>query len=122
METSTESLELPIPDDYVPSAGELNNFVYLTCKYTVGWIARSCDHMILLDMAGGPENIRGNAGLTTLAKLACDYCWDHIAGEPDEYSSETLFNHIKPFLQEWFKNQTVEERADISQTPPSQQD
>ena len=105
------SLELPVPDDYAPSAGELNNFVYLACKYTVGWIARSCDHEVLLMMAGGPDGIRGNAGLTTLAQVACGFCWDHIAGEPDEYDPSVLFNHVKPILQDWYKNTTVEDRA-----------
>jgi hypothetical protein len=106
-----KSLELPVADDYTPSAGELNNFVYLVCKYTVGWIPRSCDHDICVMMAGGSDNIKGNEGLSELCMHTCEFCWDHIAGEPEEFDADKLFDHIKPILNEWYANSTVEDRA-----------
>lgn len=105
----TKSLDLPIPEDYVPGEGELNNIVYLICKYTVGWAMRSADLQICKQMVG---DIRGNAGLSRLCEVTCSYLWDHICGEPDDFTPDQLFDHIKPGLQEFF-NQSVEERNDI---------
>jgi len=107
----TKSLELPIEDSYVPSAGELNNFVYLVCKYTVNWGMRACDLQVCLMMAGGAEEIKGNAGLTKLCEVTCEYLWDHVCGEPEEPTTDQLFDHIKEGLQAWYKNSTPEERA-----------
>ena len=106
----TKTLNLPIADDYVPSDGELNNIVYVVCKYTVGWNMRACDLSICLLMAGGQEAIIGDGGITKLAET-CEYCWDHIAGEPDDFDADKLFDHIKPFLLEWYNETTPEDRA-----------
>lgn len=111
-----KSLELPIPDDYKPSPGELNNFVYLVSKYTVGWIPRQADHAVCLMMAGGADTIVGNEGLTKLCEVTCEYLWDHICGEPENPTAEELFDHIKPALQYWYQNSTVEERADTGES------
>lgn len=108
------SLELPVADDYTPSDGELNNFVYLVCKYTVGWQMRSADLAVCLMMAGGKDNIVGNAGLSRLCETTCEYLWDHICGEPEEASGEAFFEHIKPLLQRWYNEQNAEERSDLS--------
>lgn len=110
----TNDLEIDVPDDYTPSAGELNNFVYLVCKYTVNWIPRSCDHDICIMMAGGTDGIKGNKGLSELCQHVCEFCWDHISGEPEEFDADDLSKHIKPMLQDWYKNSTVEERADTA--------
>ena len=107
----TKTLELPIADDYKPTPGELDNFVYLTSKYTVGWIPRAADHAVCLMMAGGADEIVGNEGLTKLCETTCEYLWDHICGEPEEPTAEALFDHIKPVLQEWYSNSTPEDRA-----------
>lgn len=106
------SLDLPVADDYVPSPGELDNFVYLTCKYTVGWPMRKADLAVCLMMAA-PEGgkIVGNAGLSRLASVACDYLWDHICGEPEEPTAEKLREHMKPILQDWYMSTTAEERS-----------
>jgi hypothetical protein len=104
-------LELQLPDDYTPSAGELNNFVYLTCKYTCGWQMRQCDLAVCLLMAGGAEAIKGPEGLTKLCEVTCEYLWDHVCGEPDDVDSEGFFNHVKTALQTWYATSTAEERA-----------
>jgi len=106
-----KTLELPLDDEYVPSDGELNNFVYLTCKYAVGWGMRQTDLAVCLMMARINNTIKGNAGLSFLCEVTCDYLWDHICGEPEEPTSDQLFDHIKPCLQEWYAKSTVEERA-----------
>jgi hypothetical protein len=108
-----QSLELPVADDYAPSNGELNNLVYLTCKYTVGWGMRQTDLAVCLMMAGGEEEIRGNKGLSNLCWVTCEYLWDHVAGEPTDINPEQLFDHIKPALQTWYENQTPEQRSSI---------
>lgn len=107
-----KDLELTVADDYVPSEGELDNFVYLTCKYTIKWPMRQCDLKVCLLMAGERDGriIKGNKGLTKLAEVTCEYLWDHVAGEPDEISADQLFDHIKPCLQNWYAKSTPEER------------
>lgn len=112
--SNTKSLDLPVPDDYVPGAGELNNFVYAICKYTVEFPMRNADLTVCLLMAGGSsgDGIKGNAGLTRLCQVTCKYLWDHICGEPDDFTPDQLFDHIKPALQLWYDKQTVEERND----------
>lgn len=102
-------LELPVADDYVPSEGELNNFVYLTCKYTVGWGMRAADFAVCKMMAG--DDIKGNEGLSRLLDVTTEYLWDHICGEPEEPTAEALYEHMRPILGEWYANSTVEDRA-----------
>lgn len=105
-------LNLPVADDYRPSDGELNNFVYLTCKYTVGWPMRNVDLAVCLTMAGGKEAIVGNVGLSSLCWETCNYLWDHVCGEPEDVSVERFFEHISVILKEWYTRTTPEERAD----------
>ena len=109
--TEELSLDLPIPDNYVPSYGELDNIVYLVCKYTINWPMRVADLSVVLTMAGGPDNIKGNKGISHLVNITCDYLWDHVMGEPDDISSDKLFSHIQPCLFEWYENTTPDERA-----------
>ena len=45
-------MNLNIPKDYKPSDGEINNLVYLTLKYTVGWSMRAADLAVMQMMAG----------------------------------------------------------------------
>ena len=108
--TEIKRLGLPIPDDYKPTFGELDNFVYLTLKYTVNWIMRQCDRDICIMMASGADAIVGDIGLSNLCHQACEYAWDHIAGEPDEFDSDKLFDHIRPILVRWYENSTPEDR------------
>lgn len=110
----TQTLNLPVDDNYSPSDGELNNFVYLCCKYTVGWGMRQADLAICLMLAGGKEAIKGNEGLSKLCDVTCEYLWDHICGEPEEPTAEKLFEHIKPILGEWYNKTTPEQRTNTA--------
>ena len=105
---SESNLELDLPSDYRPSAGELDNLVYLVCKYTCGWQMRAADKAVCLMMAG---DVIGNAGISKLVEVACEYCWDHIMGEPEKPDADALFAHMKTIMQEWYKSSTVEERS-----------
>jgi len=105
----TKSLDLPVADDYVPGAGELNNFVYAVCKYTVDWPMRNADLTVCLLMAG---EIKGNAGLTRLCEVTCEYVWDHICGKPEDFTPDQLFDHMRPSLQLWYNQESVEQRND----------
>lgn len=102
------SLSVDVPDDYVPSDGEVDNLVYLTLKYGAGWPMRGCDLTIVKMMAG---NVRGSAGLSRLVYAACEYAWDHILGEPDGVTSEDMFGFMKPILEEWYSKTSQEERS-----------
>lgn len=104
----TQALDLPIDDDYVPSKGELDNFVYLCCKYTAGWNMRQADLAVCLMMA---NDIKGSEGLTKLCEVTCEFLWDHICGEPKEPTAEQFFDHMKPILKDWYENSTPERRA-----------
>lgn len=104
-------LTIDVPEDYEPSAGELDNFVYLVCKYTAGFQMRNCDLAVCTMMASTGSPIRGSAGLARLLDVTCEYAWDHLAGEPDEISPEDLVEHMVPLLEEWYSKTTAEKRA-----------
>jgi hypothetical protein len=108
------TLGLPIADDYAPSYGELDNLAYLTCKYTIGWGCRVTDLKVCLSMAGGQDNIVGDAGISRFVSVICDYLHDHICGEPEDPTPAQLFSHIKPLLVNWYQNSTVASRSDTS--------
>lgn len=98
-----------VPGDYAPSEGEIDNLVYMVCKYTVGWGMRACD-LAAVKMTG-PREVRGEEGLRALTRAACEYVWDHICGEPEEPTADDLYAHMAPMLSEWYANSTPEERA-----------
>jgi len=104
-------MKTPIADDYELGEGEINNVVYLVLKYTVGWGMRACDLAVCKLMAEGPDQkIRGNEGLEKLVRETCEYAWDHIAGEPDEPTTEQLYEHIAPVITEWYEKTPAEQR------------
>jgi len=103
-------LNVNVPEGYKPSDGEINNFVYLACKYTIGWAMRQVDLAVCKSMAG---EIVGKEGLERLLDVTTEYVWDHLAGEPDEPSAEQLALHMKPLLEEWYSTSTPEGRAKI---------
>jgi len=105
-------MKLNLPDDYVVAEGEANNLVYLTLKYTVGWNMRACDFQVMFIMQEQP--ITGQAGIEKLVKDTCEFAWDHIAGEPDEFTAEQLYEHMETILQEWYDNTTREQRENTS--------
>lgn len=102
-------MNLGIADDYVPSDGELDNLVYLVLKYTVGWPMRPTDKLVCLTMAGP---VVGTAGIENLIRQTCEYAWDHIAGEPDEFSPDDLYSHMAVAIEKWYASTSVMERAD----------
>lgn len=106
----TKRLSIDVPENYEPSAGELDNFVYLVCKYTVNYSMRNCDAAVCTMMASTGGLIKGPAGLARLLEVTCEYVWDHLAGEPDEISPGDLIDHMAPLLEEWYSKSTVEER------------
>jgi len=108
--THQMTLELPVSDNYNPNAWELNRFVYLISKHTIGCTPRAIDHKMCLMLAGGINHIRGNEGLSKLCQATCDYLRDHICGL-DETHTQRFFDHVKPLLQEWYNNSTKEERS-----------
>lgn len=121
-------IEITLPSDYRLTDGEIDNIVYLVCKYTVGWPMRQADLAICKYMAGegtGVEQIR------KLVRVTCEYVWDHICGEPgsgddedeektreivDENAptTENFYNYMAPLLMEWFSKTTQEDRSKTS--------
>jgi hypothetical protein len=103
-------LEIVVPNDYTPSAGEVNNIVYLTCKHTCGWPMRMADLAVCTMMAG---EMKGQEGLQKLFEVTIEYVWDHICGEPEETTTDDFAKHLGPILEEWFQKTTPEDRAKI---------
>jgi len=101
-------LNINVPSDYTPSDGEVDNLVYLTCKYTIGWNMRACDLAIMKIMAG---EMQGAEGISRLVENTCEFVWDHISGEPESFSGESLFEHMREPLEAWYAGTTPEERA-----------
>lgn len=103
-----------VPDDYVPSYGEKDNFVYFICKYAANWPMRSADLAICLTMAGDGL-VTGPAYLNRLLEVTVEYVWDHICGEPDDVTPEQLQDHVVPILEDFYANTTPEQRSVTSQ-------
>jgi len=104
-------LDLNLPENYVPSDGEINNFVYLTCKYTVGWNMRDCD-LAVCKMMAGP--IQGSLGLSRLLEVTTEYLWDHICGEPSLISPKEFAEYMVPYFQEFYANSSPEQRSNTN--------
>ena len=106
-------LELNLPEDYKLSEGEIDNIVYLTCKYTVQWPMRQVDLQVCKMMAGldKPTPPTGSKAVGKLLEVTCDYLWDHVCGEPDDFTAKSLFEHMEPALKQWYSSTTPEDRA-----------
>ena len=111
-----------IADDYVLSAGELDNVVYLCLRYTANWTMRHADLAVCLMMTRslGHDEIRGNAGLDALIRTTCEYCWDHICGEPDSCTADDFYGHMVPAIEAWFASTSKEERENTDPVPESE--
>ena len=72
---------------------------------------RQADLAVCKRMAGP---IWGADGITHLVKIVCEYCWDHVCGEPEETSPEAFFEHMKPILELWYSTATPQERSKTS--------
>lgn len=103
--------DLGLAVDYKPSEGELDNFLYLTFKYTINWGMRQADKAICLMLA---DDVVGQKGLERLLKVTAEYIWDHLMGEPPETKPEDLITHMEPLLEQWYAATTAEERADTN--------
>jgi hypothetical protein len=102
-----------IPADYRLSDGEIDNIVYLVCKYTVEWNMRQVDKMVCQRMMS--EEKTGVSQIQDLVCVTCEYVWDHICGEPDTFTPESLVEHMAPMISSWFENtSSQEERSKIS--------
>jgi hypothetical protein len=102
-------MDLNLPEDYALTDGEIDNIVYLTCRYTVGWGMRSCDKSVCEMMLGNDKT--GSKCVERLLQITCEYVWDHICGEPEDPSVEKFVAHMEPLIQEWWSNSTQEERS-----------
>lgn len=100
--------KIALAADYELSDGEVDNIVYLVCKYTVGWQMRQCDKAVCQLMLGA---VKGPEAVHRLVEATAEYVWDHICGEPDEPTAEQLYEHMAPVIAEWFGKTTPEERA-----------
>jgi hypothetical protein len=99
-----------LPEGYEPTDGELNNLVYLILKYTAGWAMREVDFQVMLTM------VAEESGIEKIGKIidnTCEYAWDHILGEPDEFTPEQMKLHVMPGLVTWYGTTTREQRASI---------
>lgn len=106
-------LELNLPEDYKLSDGEIDNIVYLTCKYTVQWPMRQVDLQVCKTMAGldKTDPPTGSEAVEKLLRQTCEYLWDHVCGEPDEFDTDKLVEHMVPALNQWYSTTTPEERS-----------
>ena len=102
-------LGIPVADDYKPNPGELDNIVYLVCRYTANWTMRQTDLIVCLQLAG---EVVGNAGISKLVKVACEYVWDHICGKPSSPTVDQMLPNMKALFCSWYNTTTIEERND----------
>jgi hypothetical protein len=104
---------MKIPEDYKLSDGEIDNIVYLVCKYTVEWNMRPADKTVCQMMMDKTKS--GTAQVENLISITCEYVWDHICGEPDTFTPVSLYDHMVPMITEWFEvTSSQEERSKTS--------
>ena len=53
-------------------------------------------------------------GIDKLVRESCEYAWDHLAGEPDDFSVDDLYEHVKEGFENWYASSTPEERTSTS--------
>lgn len=90
---------LSLPADYKMTDGEIDNIVYLTCKYTIGWNMRQADLHVckrLMGDAMGPQAVH------KLLEATAEYLWDHVCGEPEHFTAQQLYDHMAPAILEFF--------------------
>lgn len=107
-----EKLSVVLPEDYELSDGEIDNIVYLCCKYTVQFNMRPADLFVCKKLFG--QGKRGVESVQELIEITCEYIWDHICGEPDDFTTETLVNHMVPIFNKWFNDSSKEERSNTN--------
>jgi len=94
-----ETLGDPVVDleTHVPTEGEINNLCYLSFKYLVGWGMRMADYTVLRMMTPEIKSVKELE--EELVPRLADYMWDHICGEPEEPTTETLEEGCKLMLR-----------------------
>jgi|WetSurMetagenome_2_1015567.scaffolds.fasta_scaffold1781515_1 hypothetical protein len=81
-------MNIDLPTDYQLSDGEIDNIVYLTCKYTVGWQSRSVDVSVMKLMLG--TTVRGKEAVTKLVENTCEYVSASPTNPPRKTFTGTL--------------------------------
>jgi hypothetical protein len=81
------------PATHVPTINELNNLCYLSFKYIAGWHMRQCDFAVVTMMGGTPTSV--NDIDTQYGPALAEYIWDHILGEPDDFTVEDIEYAVK---------------------------
>jgi hypothetical protein len=94
-----------IDQSHTLTDGEIDNIVYLCCKYGVGWDMRGADLAVIKMMSGTP--LIGPAGMAKLLDETAAYLWDHIMGEPDDPTQAQVRQALEQIIETWW-NQTPE--------------
>lgn len=102
-------IRVVLPADYELQPAEINNLVYLTCKYGAGWPMRGADLALVLAMRD--VELRGEAAVRNTIRVTCEYLWDHILGEPARPSVSGLYRKIAPLVTQWYGRTTSEQRS-----------
>lgn len=97
-----------VDSKYVPSEGEIDNLIYLTMRFTIDWTMRAADKAVVLQMAG---DVVGIKGISNLVYVACEYTWDHLAGEPEDATVEDYYDHMGKALAHWYEISDKEKRS-----------
>ena len=65
-------LNTGVPDDYEPSAGELDNLIYLVLKYTISGQMRQADKHVCLMMAGTTVRLCAGTSASPVCRAESD--------------------------------------------------
>ncbi len=113
LEVLTMTIAPTLPATYQPSEGEYNNLVYLTLMIAAQHQMRAAD-LALMQAMCPRRDMFGPQAIDDLVHVVIEYAWDHVMGEPEDPSEETLWQYVSPMLEVWYKDVQIEDRANTT--------
>lgn len=96
-----EKIDWKTPAGHKITPDEMNNIVYLTCKYTISWPMRTADLMVIATMVNKDKT--GPEAMDDLMDVTCEYIWDHLCGEPESPQPNDYKTHMVTMLNEFWE-------------------
>jgi hypothetical protein len=73
-------------------------FMNAVLFYTIGWEMREADFLVLETLIGAATTAE-DPTVEEYMKAIAEYAWDHLAGEPDDWSAENIISHAQLLVE-----------------------